>query len=115
MEIKNSYVVSKNTKLICEDNWKFNMPHHFIVMDMNDNIIGKIDCQEGPILETGVNGITNEDLLSIVLTRLECAQKSEFRCHENEEAIVSIIDALDYLRSRTFKRMAANKEGTSIV
>lgn len=115
MEIKNSYVVSKNTKLFCEDNWKFNMPHHFVVTDLNDNPVAKIDCQEGPILEAGVNGVSNEDLLSIVLTRLECAQKSEFRCRENEEAAVSIIDALNSLRSRTFKRMSAGKEGTSKV
>jgi len=38
----------------------------------------KVSFQDGPVKETGINGIHNEDLLVIVLDRLEGFQRGQF-------------------------------------
>lgn len=69
--------------------------------------------QEGPIKENGVNGCQHEDLLNIVLHRLQCFQTSEYKCEENQLAIEKLEQALQHLRDRTNKRVERNVEGTS--
>lgn len=116
MEVRNSQFTQKYTKVYCEDQWKYNAPHHFEVKKTdNDEIIAQINFQEGPVKEVGVNGIANEDLLLMVVTRLEGFQNSDFKCTENQEAINSILDAVSCLRSRTNKRIERGVEGTSTV
>ncbi len=116
MEVKSNRFTQKYTKVYCEDDWKYNAPHHFNVetADNNRNVC-HVDFQEGPIKECGVNGVANEDLLLMVLTRLEAFQHSEYKCPENQEAINAINEAVDSLRSRTNKREARGVEGTSIL
>lgn len=114
MEVKSNKFTQKYTKVYCEDEWKYNAPHHFTVETANDNnYLCHIDFQEGPIKECGVNGVANEDLLLMVLTRLEAFQHSEYQCRENYEAIIAINEAIDSLRRRTNKREARGVEGTS--
>jgi len=43
--------------------------------------------QNGPINEVGVNGVTHEALLAIIIDRLEGFQKGPFACPENEIAL----------------------------
>lgn len=80
---------------------------------------GRILCgihfQEGPIKECGVNGVCNEDLLNIVIDRLEHFQNSEFSCRENAMAITKLEEALLWLRKRTMAREQRGVEGTHIV
>lgn len=71
-----------------------------------------ISFQDGPIKEVGVNGITNEVLLAIVLDRLEGFQTSQWACDENREAQASVQHALSVLQLRTVNRMARGVEGT---
>lgn len=73
----------------------------------------KIEFQNGPINEAGVNGITQEVLLAIIRDRLESFQKGPFACKENGRALASILDAIHWLEFRTLKRMARNVEGTN--
>jgi len=68
--------------------------------------------QNGPIKEVGVNGITQEALLAIVIDRLQCFQRGPFACSENEQALQNIGVALNYLKARTRRRMAEGVEGT---
>jgi hypothetical protein len=68
--------------------------------------------QNGPIKEFGVNGITQEVLLAIVIDRLECFQRGPFQCSDNADALQHCQDALDYLQQRTRARIARNVEGT---
>ena len=103
-----------NTSIECEDNWKYNAPHHFIVKNaLNGEVINKIDFQEGPIKEVGINGITEEDLLLMIIARLESFQCSEFKCTENEEAIVALREALISMNYRRIKRIKRGVEGTN--
>ena len=74
--------------------------------------LGKISFQKGPILEAGVNGVHNEDLLAIVQHRLECFQSGPFRCDENEAALNCVKASLSILKARTNRRVLAGTEGT---
>ena len=66
--------------------------------------MGRITFQKGPIQEEGVNGVTNEDLLMIVIDRLTGFQTGKFACDENEEALRLLIQAASTLQLRTAKR-----------
>lgn len=68
--------------------------------------------QNGPILEVGVNGLTHEVLLAIVVDRLRCFQVGPFACRENALALTKLEEAQHWLQHRTRARMARGVEGT---
>ena len=70
-----------------------------------------IRFQNGPIKETGVNGITQEVLLAIVIDRLRSFQKGLYPCDENECALRHAEASLLYLQRRTQKRLARGVDG----
>lgn len=113
-EIKNNLLTNKYTRVFHEEKFEFNAPHHFSVTSNEGQLLSYIDFQEGPIKENGVNGVANEDLLIMVLTRLESFQNSEFRCKENAMAITKIEEALLWFRKRTMGREQRGVEGTHV-
>jgi len=74
----------------------------------------QIHFQQGPRGEVGINGVTNEQLLAVVIDRLEGFQTSRFACFENANALEHARKALDYLNRRTRARLARGVEGTNI-
>ncbi len=68
--------------------------------------------QNGPIKESGVNGITQEALLAIVIDRLRSFQSGPFSCRENAIALTKCEEALMWLKKRTLDRTARGVEGT---
>lgn len=68
--------------------------------------------QNGPIAESGVNGITQEALLAIVADRLRSFQAGQFACRENAVALTHIETAMLWLHKRTLDRMKRGVEGT---
>lgn len=70
--------------------------------------------QNGPIAEdgNGVNGVTNEALLAVVLDRLNGFQTGEYRCRENALAITKIEEAMHWMLHRTREREMRGVEGT---
>ena len=72
-----------------------------------------IDFQVGPIAENGVNGVSNEALIAIVIDRLQGFQSGDFRCRENAIALTHLEDAMHWLQHRTRERMQRGVEGTS--
>lgn len=68
--------------------------------------------QNGAIGEVGVNGVTHEALLAILIDRLEAFQKGPYACTENATALDFLRGALFALHSRTRKRQARGVEGT---
>lgn len=74
---------------------------------------GTIKFQSGPIKENGVNGCHQEDLLAIVVDRLESFQAGDFACEENSLALQHIYDALECLHVRTKDRINRCVEGTN--
>ena len=105
------------TDVYCENKEyrKFNAPHHFYVKDKNGNTVCAVDFQEGPIKENGVNGCSNEDLVLMIITRLESFQNSDYACEENQKAIDYFMKGIDALRERTNKRISRGVEGTSTI
>lgn len=71
--------------------------------------------QNGPINEVGVNGITHEALLAILIDRLQSFQKGPFAGRENAIALTHLEDAQHWLQHRTRARMARGVEGTHAV
>lgn len=72
-----------------------------------------IHFQEGPIKEFGVNGITQEALLAIVIDRLRGSQEGQYRCRENAIALTHCEEALMWLQRRTVARIKRGVEGTN--
>jgi hypothetical protein len=73
-----------------------------------------IKFQNGPIKEAGVNGLTQEVLLAIVIDRLRSFQTGPFSCRENAIALTHCEDALMWLQRRTRARIARGVEGRTI-
>lgn len=83
----------------------------------------RIEFQNGPIQEVGVNGLTNEALLAIVIDRLQCFQnggagevaltaRGPFACRENAIALTKLEEAQHWLKHRTEARLSRGVEGT---
>lgn len=66
--------------------------------------------QDGPIPANGVNGLTSEALLAILIHRTETLN-GQFPCDENELAILHMKKALEAFDARTAKRRARGVEG----
>lgn len=121
-KLEHDLLTDKYTKVYHEEEFKFNAPHRFDVTTMKDRLDGKegklevaiasIHFQEGAIKEHGVNGVMNEDLIAMVITRLDHFQDTEFACYENDMAIIKLEEALLWLRKRTMGREKRGLEGT---
>lgn len=68
--------------------------------------------QNGPINEVGVNGVTHEALLAVVVDRLRSFQSGPYACRENALALTKLEEGLMWLLQRTRGRMARGVEGT---
>lgn len=68
--------------------------------------------QNGPIGEVGVNGLTHEALLAIIIDRMSAFQKGPYSCRENALALTKLEEAQHWLLHRTRERMARDVEGT---
>lgn len=73
----------------------------------------KISFQNGPILESGVNGISGEALLAVVIDRLRCFQAGPFASNENMHALTHAAQCLEWLQKRTKDRLSRGVEGTN--
>lgn len=122
-KLEHDLLTEKYTQVYHEEEFKFNAPHTFDVVTQVDRLdykgklpaaIQRVHFQEGPIKENGVNGVANEDLISMVVCRLEHFQQSEYRCRENALAITALEEALLWLRKRTMGREKRGVEGTHI-
>lgn len=85
-------------------------PGHFYAIVFADRI-DVISFQDGPIKEVGVNGLTNEMLLAILIDRTKVLDDN-FPCDENKRAIQHMEEALVNFEVRTARRMIRGVEGT---
>ena len=76
-------------------------------------LCGHINFQNGPVKEFGVNGCHQEDLIAIVLDRLQSFQSGDYACRENALAITKLEEAMHWLNHRTAARVARGVEGTN--
>lgn len=71
-----------------------------------------LEFQNGPIAEAGINGVTHEALLAILIDRLEGFQSGPYANEYNERALDNLKTAQALLHQRTKERMARGVEGT---
>jgi hypothetical protein len=87
-------------------------------VDFNDAMIGGdfkstyLLFQNGPVAEVGVNGITHEALLAVLIDRLRCFQNGPYANKHDAAALQHLEDALMHLQARTLERQARGVEGT---
>jgi len=120
-KLEHDLLTNKYTEVWVEEEFTNNAPHNFEVRATNgfdsvgnQDVLKTIHFQEGPIKESGVNGVMNEDLIAMVICRLEHFNQSDFRCRENAMAITKLEEALLWLRKRTMGREHRGVEGTHI-
>ncbi len=74
-----------------------------------------IGFQNGPVKENGVNGVTDEALMAILIDRLEGFQAGKYASDENAETLHRMKMALASAQLRTKRRQARGVEGTMAV
>ena len=106
IELSNELVQSKYTTISHEEDYKV-IPCNFVINKRNCNDITPtlaiINFQDGPIKNNEANGILNEDLIAIVIKRIEYLQKTNHRSIENELALLKLEEALVALQYTTEK------------
>lgn len=87
--------------------------HHYEVRRKGESVVQmRFSFQDGPIKETGVNGIMDENLLAIVIDRLRGFQSGPYACRANAIALTHLEEALMWLKERTKDRIVRGVEGT---
>jgi hypothetical protein len=76
-----------------------------------NRVLCQISFQNGPALEAGINGITQEALIAICIDRLRGFQSGDFACESNALALEHLELALGCLQQRTRDRLARGVEG----
>lgn len=109
----------KYTQVIASDEKQFNANHFYTVQTTDQTkpiyLVGQVKFQKGAIQEVGINGVMNEDLIAMVIDRLQSFQESEYKCRENAVAITKLEESLMWLRKRTQDREDRGVEGTHAV
>lgn len=68
--------------------------------------------QNGPIKEVGVNGVTHEVLLAVIIDRLRSFQTGPYSNRANAIALTHLEEGLMWLQQRTRERIKRGVEGT---
>ena len=71
--------------------------------------------QKGGIHEAGLNGVTNEALIKVMLHRIACFQASPYACEENEYIHDRLTEALRWIDHRRNNRIERGVYGTSAI
>jgi hypothetical protein len=72
-----------------------------------------ISFQRGGVADNGVNGLTNEALLAVLIHRTKFLD-SKFGCDENKRAIDHMEEALVNLEVRSARRIVRGVEGKEV-
>lgn len=102
---------------VIDDRSHGNASHKYLIRASVPNNVKQLEptqlhFQNGPIAEVGVNGITHETLLAVLIDRLEGFQSGPYKCQENQAALEALQQAQSALQSRTKDRAARGVEGT---
>lgn len=115
-----------NTKITATDNIGQGGAHHVYLIEpisSPPNFEGdscsvinpfEVRFQNGPIKEEGVNGCHQEDLLAIVIDRLQSFQAGPFACRENALALTKCQEAMHWMDHRTKDRERRQVEVTNV-
>jgi len=112
-KLESNLTTSEYTQIEFDNEYKTKVCNDYQIVSIYKLLtLCTIHFQEGTIIDKKVNGIFMEDLLNIVLHRLQCFQLTDMACIENEEAILGITKALEALQQRTNDRKNRGVLGT---
>lgn len=83
----------------------------YVISSVNGQADTVLQFQNGTIKDVGINGITNEALLAVVIDRLRDFQTGDYPCRENAIALTNIEHGLLWLQKRTTDRTLRGVEG----
>jgi hypothetical protein len=83
-----------------------------LVKDAASFISIRFQC--GPVEENGINGTSIENVIDLLIRRLEGFQAGPFKCRENALVITKLEEAAHWLEHRTLKRKAQGVEGRNV-
>jgi hypothetical protein len=83
-----------------------------LVQDAAGFISIRFQC--GPLEANGINGTSIENVIDMLIRRLEGFQAGPFKCRENALAITKLEEAAHWLEHRTLKRKAQGVEGRNL-
>lgn len=95
--------------------------HHYRIEPITDRhpqgAINPVDIrfQNGPVKEAGVNGLTHEALLAVLIDRLEGFQSGPYAHPYNSDALTSLLSAQASLQQRTRDRIWRGVDGTHTI
>lgn len=94
-----------------------NANHLYMIRGTDGKVMAELSFQNGPISvdNNGVNGITQETLISILLDRLRGFQSGPYACKANACALTHLEEAQHWLQQRTLERMRRGVEGTHVI
>jgi hypothetical protein len=107
--------INDRVDITVEDKPDSSGANHLYSLSIDGLVTTVLKFQNGPIAEAGVNGVTQEALLAVVIDRLEGFQRGPFACRENALALTKIQEAQHWLLHRTATRMRCGVEGTNKV
>jgi hypothetical protein len=85
---------------------------HTVEFYTNNSIAGYLIFQDGSPQEYGPNGITNEELIDVLIDRISTLNQPPYGCQENLDAIAYLSTAKRRLQDRTKDRTRRGIEGT---
>lgn len=110
-EDHNGVVVTHNEQIQVENSEKRHELSHGHYYDiLSGELVTPIQFQHGPVKVHGVNGITSEALLAILIHRTKILNNN-FPCEENKRAITYMENALALFEQRTRDRQQRGVEG----
>lgn len=87
--------------------------HDYVIELEGGDAVFPLFFQNGPVLESGPNGISNESVISVVADRLRGFQNGPHACTENALALHHLEMAMTHLQVRTQDRVSRGVEGTN--
>ena len=124
IELYDSLSSHKYTSVFHEEKYGSIAPHKFLILDKSSvkdredvrpTLLGSVDFQNGEIESVGVNGVMDENLIAILIRRLEGFQSSPYSCKENAMALTKLQEAMLWMKKRTSDREIRGVEGTHTV
>jgi len=88
---------------------------HIYELSGPSKLLIRLNFQKGGVLEEGVNGVTHEALMAVIIHRLQAFQAGPFACRENAIALTKLEESLMWLNKRTRDRMARGVEGKTVL
>ena len=85
---------------------------HSYAMKGPDSSFQGLEFQNGPLSEVGINGLSDEAVLAVIIDRLEQFQEGGLHNRHTAVALTKLEEALMWLRRRKEDRRSRQVEGT---